>query len=114
MEKLGRGSVLIQKACKEAGLPVPTWSSEEGRGVTLTFYTPEVMRIIAVIDGEMSRKELQMKLGLKDDEHCRNTYILPALVANYIEMTIPDKPQSSKQKYRITALGRNALQRSNS
>ncbi|MHB1461114.1 MAG: Fic family protein [Armatimonadota bacterium] len=140
MEKLGRGSVLIQKACEERGLPKPTWSSEEGHGVTLTFYTPEVtpqvtpgvapevtsevtpgvapevtpevMRVVAAIDGEMSRDELQQKLGLKDDKHFRNTYIHPALAANYIEMTIPDKPKSSKQKYRITALGRNALQRS--
>ena len=72
----------------------------------------EVMHIVGAIDGEMSRKELQQKLGIKDSKHFRNTFIHPALACNYIEMTIPDKPQSSKQKYRITVLGRNALQRS--
>jgi len=30
--------------------------------------------------------------------------------AGLIEMTIPDKPQSSKQKYRLTAAGRALLE----
>ena len=48
-------------------------------------------------------------LGLKDDEHFRKAYLLPALEAGLIEMTIPDKPRSSKQKYRLTDKGRQWL-----
>lgn len=45
-------------------------------------------------------------LGLKDDEHFRKSYLLPALEAELIEMTIPGKPRSSRQKYRLTDKGR--------
>jgi hypothetical protein len=33
----------------------------------------------------------------------RLVYLRPALDAGLIEMTQPDKPRSSKQKYRLTA-----------
>lgn len=66
--------------------------------------TPEV-RLLNIISGEMNRQRLQATLGLKDDEHFRKVYLLPALQAGYIEMTIPDKPKSSKQKYRLTDKG---------
>jgi hypothetical protein len=54
----------------------------------------------------MSRQVLKMALNLKDDEHLRKAYILPALWAGFIEMTRPDRPRSSKQKYRLTDKGR--------
>jgi ATP-dependent DNA helicase RecG len=43
--------------------------------------------------------------GLKDRMHFANECLQPAVDAGLIEMTIPDKPQSSKQNYRITAAG---------
>jgi Fic family protein len=67
--------------------------------------TPEV-RVLSVLTGEMPRQQLKEALGLKDDEHFRKAYLLPALEAGLIEMTIPDKPRSSKQKYRLTDKGR--------
>ena len=92
-----------------AVFPPPQWSSEAGNGVTLTFFTPEatpeVRRLLDVMNGEMSRRELQSALKLKDDEHFRKAYLLPAL-EKYIEMTQPDKPKSSKQRYRLTPLGK--------
>jgi len=62
-----------------------------------------------VLVGEMTRQRLQHDLGLKDDEHFRKAYLQPALEAGLIEMTIPDKPRSSRQKYRLTAKGRARL-----
>jgi hypothetical protein len=53
----------------------------------------------------MTRQQLMQALGLKNDEHFRKAYLQPALDAGLIEMTIPDKPRSSKQKYRLTAKG---------
>jgi len=70
--------------------------------------TPEV-RLLGVFKGEMSRQELQNTLGLKDDEHFRKSYLLPALESDLIEMTIPKKPKSSKQKYRLTDAGKHLL-----
>jgi Fic family protein len=70
--------------------------------------TPEV-QLLSVLAGDMTRKQLKETLGLKDDEHFRKAYLLPALEAGLIEMTIPDKPRSSKQKYRLTAKGRQVM-----
>ena len=60
----------------------------------------------------MTRQQLQVALKLKNDEHFRKAYLVPALKAGLIEMTIPDKPRSSKQKYRLTEKGSKAIQNS--
>ena len=39
----------------------------------------------------------------------RNQVLNPLLNAGLLEMTIPDKPRSSKQKYRLTEKGRAVL-----
>ncbi|MDO8685747.1 MAG: hypothetical protein Q7J78_03645 [Clostridiales bacterium] len=59
----------------------------------------------------MSRQELQSLLILKDDDHFRKSYLNPTLSAGMVEMTIPDKLNSSKQKYRITDLGKKVLKK---
>ena len=51
----------------------------------------------------MTRQQLQTALELKNAEHFRKVYLQPALAAGLIEMTIPDKPRSSRQKYRLAA-----------
>jgi len=85
---------------------------------TVTSSTPEValevtpeVRLLSVLSGEMTRQQLKEALGLKDDEHFRKAYLLPALEAGLVEMTIPDKPRSSKQKYRLTDKGRQVMAR---
>lgn len=70
--------------------------------------TPEV-RLLSVLSGEMTRQQLKEALGLKDDEHFRKAYLRPALESGLIEMTIPDKPRSSKQKYWLTDKGRQVM-----
>lgn len=67
--------------------------------------TPEVRRMLLVMDGEMTRKQIQEKLGLRDEKHFRESYQQPAVASGFIEMTLPDKPKSPLQKYRITAKG---------
>jgi len=62
-------------------------------------------RLLAALDGEKSRQELQEALGLRHEDHFRAAYLQPALDAGLIEMTIPDKPTSRLQKYRRTARG---------
>ncbi len=53
----------------------------------------------------MSRQAMQDAVGLADREHFRKTYLAPALEQGVIEMTMPDKPNSPSQRYRLTALG---------
>ena len=59
----------------------------------------------------MTRKELQENLYLKGEENFRKLYLVPALEAGYIEMTLPDKPHSRLQKYRLTPEGKALLAR---
>ncbi len=66
---------------------------------------PQVKLLLVALEGEMDRRELQEALGLSDRENFRKSYLQPALEYGVIEMTIPDKPQSSKQRYRLTSLG---------
>jgi len=61
--------------------------------------------MLSVISGEMSREEIQQKLELKDEKHFRENYQQVAVKLGLIEMTIPEKPKSSKQKYRLTKRG---------
>ena len=53
----------------------------------------------------MKRAELQQALGLKHEDHFRTAYLLPALAAGLVAMTLPDKPTSSRQQYRLTGKG---------
>ncbi len=48
-------------------------------------------------------------LELSDRKSFRERYLLPALQAGLIEMTIPNKPSSRLQKYRLTDTGRMTL-----
>jgi ATP-dependent DNA helicase RecG len=68
--------------------------------------TPEVKKMLTSLTGEMTRREIQEKLGLKDEKHFRENYQQAALNLGLIEMTIPDKPRSRRQKYRLTSVGR--------
>jgi ATP-dependent DNA helicase RecG len=71
--------------------------------------TPQVGKLLEALKGEMSRGELMEKLRLKDRRHFGMDNPQPALAAGLIEMPIPDKPRSSKQKYRLIDKGRQAL-----
>lgn len=57
----------------------------------------------------MGRETLQSGLGLSDRKSFRERYLKPALADGLIEMTIPDKPNSRLQKYRLTDKGRQWL-----
>lgn len=68
--------------------------------------TEQVKELVKVLDKEMDRQEIQNKLGLSHRENFRSNYLKPALDIGFVEMTIPDKPNSSLQKYRLTILGK--------
>lgn len=70
-----------------------------------TEVTAEVGRVVTALQGEMTRQDLQLVLGLTNAEHFRKAYLLPALASGLVEMTQPDAPRSSMQRYRLTAMG---------
>lgn len=87
--------------------------AEQVAGEVTGEVTGEVLRLLAVMAGEMKRAEIQQVLGLKHEEHFRDAYLLPALNMQVIEMTQPDKPRSSKQRYRLTERGLTLLANKN-
>ena len=137
IERMGTGTGDMIVRCREAGLPEPQFALTDGFVITigrrpqgaLEAVTPEVTpevtpqvprkypastpQVVAVLraaeSGELSREQLQSATGIRDREHFRKTYLLPALEDGLIEMTIPDKPTSGLQKYRLTAAGRAML-----
>ena len=131
IEKAGTGIRRIRNETRAQGCPEPEF--EANGFVTVTFrpnpavraeaeeypavrVTTEVtgevtgeVRLLQVIAGEMTRQHLQEALGLKHEDHFRKAYLSPALQAGLIEMTIPDKPRSRNQRYRLTPAGREFL-----
>ena len=95
--------------------PRPQWQESGGQGegrVNDGFapqvtpqVTPQVVQLLKVMTGEHLRRELQTLLGLADREHFRKAYLLPALEEGLVEQTLPDKPNSRLQKYRLSAKG---------
>ncbi len=127
VEHIGSGIKRIKQICADYGVVAPEIQVEED-WFTVSFprvsatattevtpqvspeVTPEVGKILTVIQGEMSRMEIQNELGLIDEKHFREHYQQPAIAMGLIEMTVPDKPRSSRQKYRLTEEGRKLIE----
>ncbi len=70
----------------------------------------QVVSLVKIMnDKSASATELMARLNLAHRPSFRSRYLRVALVAGYIEMTIPDKPNSRSQKYRLTEKGRAVL-----
>lgn len=72
--------------------------------------TQQVIRLLKTISGEMARAEIMAELSLNDRVNFSRNYLEPALSYGLIEMTIPDKPKSSNQKYRLTQAGKHLFE----
>ena len=70
-----------------------------------------VMHILMALAGHArSAGELRELVDISHRHTFRENYLHPALRADLIEMTIPDKPNSRNQKYRLTAKGRQIVE----
>ena len=70
--------------------------------------TDQVAALLRVLKkGPLSAVECMNRLRLSHRPTFRANYLHPALKAGLIERTVPDKPNSRLQKYRLTAKGRN-------
>ncbi|WP_069130093.1 Fic family protein [Rhodohalobacter halophilus] len=78
--------------------PAPVMDYSEG--------TPQVDQLILNLEMELSRDDIQEKLGLSDRKNFRKNYLNPAIESGLIEYTIPDSPNHPNQKYRLTQSGK--------
>jgi ATP-dependent DNA helicase RecG len=68
-----------------------------------------VRLLVELKNTPLSSGELRDRLKLSHRPTFRQNYLHPALEEGFVELTIPDKPNSSRQKYRLTAKGRDYL-----
>ena len=124
IEKYGSGITRILKAFKDYGLPPPEFKEMSG-GFMVTVYkkTEQVGTKLALSRHQVDilRKclietgitELMTIAGRTDRTKFRHQVLNPLIEARLLEMTIPDKPTSSKQKYRLTDEGIKILENLN-
>lgn len=97
----------------------PNFTAEAGTEVESKSITPEltpqvtgevtgeVFRLLSVlVNSSLTRTEIQSALDLKSQANFRDRYLEPALKMALIEMTMPNKPTSRLQQYRIAEKGR--------
>ncbi|MFH1901329.1 MAG: Fic family protein [Candidatus Omnitrophota bacterium] len=128
-EKAGSGILDMIKLCKAAGVPTPTFRQDGGQFVqtlwrakksleTIDFLNQDIPTqsptqstdpvksvVFALKQGERSSGELRRALGIKHRPTFRKNYLHPALKAGLVEITLPGKPNSRLQKYRLTKKG---------
>ena len=119
IERMGTGTLDMIRRCVEDGLPEPEFTVTDGfvttvgrkalagqvTGQVTGQVADEVMTMIAVFRGDHTRQELQLALNLKSRANFEDRYLKPAIEAGYVMLTIPDKPRSRLQKYRLTDKG---------
>ena len=62
--------------------------------------------MLAQMTDEHDVATLMQWVGRSNRSKFREVVLTPLLALDLVEMTIPDKPQSSKQRYRLTAQGK--------
>jgi ATP-dependent DNA helicase RecG len=103
--KTGKSMAGIQKNHKR-----PTQASTQSPTQSGVQSANPVDRLLFVLkQGEMSSMKLRLALGIKHRPTFRENYLHPALDAGLIELTIPEKPNSRLQKYRLTGKGGNPI-----
>ena len=131
VEVWGRGTNRVIDECIRHGIEAPTFAERSGM-VVVTFRA----EIVPGATIEPSRHQVGTKLALSrqqvlvlesaknarplaelielcgrsDRTKFRNDVLKPLLETGWLEMTIPDKPRSSKQRYRTTAAGLRGLE----
>jgi ATP-dependent DNA helicase RecG len=134
---MGTGIGDMIRRCRKAGLPEPeiridggsfvltirrktakaAAKKRPGRDQVKAPVTPPVTPPVAVdvlirligSRGALGNSEILANLKLNDRTHLREHYIDPAIADGLVERTIPDKPTSRLQKYRLTAKGQSLL-----
>lgn len=97
----------IHEACQLADAQAGVTATPQDSPQVTPQASLQIIALLDVMDADsaFSRDELQQQLGLKDRKSFRQRYLNPALKAGWIAMTLPDKPNSRLQQYRMTPAG---------
>lgn len=87
----------------------PVYEEEATEQVEAPVTDPVVRLLQTLANRPLAPSEIQQQLELKHRPTFRANYLRPALERGWIEPTIPDKPNSRMQQYRLTALGKGLL-----
>ena len=66
----------------------------------------QIQVLKALEDKILSRKEIFAAIGMNGDSRSFKRHIEPLLTGAFLKMTVPDKPNSKLQKYRLTDSGK--------
>ena len=119
IERWGTGIDKMNKLMQEQQLPTPEYKEISGNFVVIfkrkkiqvgEQVGEQVLSVLKFCNLPMSKKEILKHLKLSNVylNYKRNIY--PLVVNGFLKMLIPDKPQSSKQKYVITEKGKQLLE----
>ena len=124
IEEMGTGTLDMIRRCRGAGLPEPEFAISGGFKTTIWRAIPpeqvkvqpeslpedlksRVLNLLA--DGPMSKSELSTKLGHREVSGQLNKVVRDLLTSGMIEYTLPKKPTSPRQQYRLTDKGKTEL-----
>ena len=116
IERMGTGTGDMIRRCREVGLPVPKFSVSDGfvttiwrKGGQVVASQPESLeqRVLGLLTKEpLSKSAISSALGQKEISGHLNQVIRVLLNDQTLEHTLPDKPNSRLQQYRLTDKGR--------
>ena len=121
IEEMGTGTLDMIRQCRDANLSEPEFTDSSGFKTTIWRAKPserievqpeslpgdlrsKVLNLL--IGGSLSKSELSEKLGYKELPGQLNKVFRDLLTDLMIEYTLPEKPRSPYQKYRLTDKGR--------
>ena len=136
VEKMGTGIQRINAAMSATDLPAPDYRfdeytffltlsefpidrAERKAGQRAQVTAQVAAQVTAQVTAQVgafcveprSARDIMSELGLRHWKTFQSNYLKPLINADFIEMTIPEKPKSRLQKYRLTQKGRALLDR---
>jgi ATP-dependent DNA helicase RecG len=126
IEQLGTGTLDMIRRCAEAGLRAPDFRQDGGQFVQTLWRPSQILgtpsepgtksglgrdqvAILAKCRQEIALRDILEMAGRTNRTKFRDQVLRPLLADGLLEMTIPEKPTSRLQKYRLTEKGRDAL-----
>jgi len=123
VEQIGSGIQRIRDLCREHGMAEPKFEVSEN-WVTVAFpratgdkvgtklgLSRDQVEILRLCKVEQPIVALMEKVGRTNRTKFRDQVLGALLEQELLEMTIPEKPRSSKQRYRLSDKGKQVLQR---